>query len=77
MVIFYIIISLLGYFSTFEETPEVFVERIAPWGTDILMIIAQIIITICLIFSIMFNYVPFRTAVYGILFSNPEVTIKR
>jgi len=73
IVVFYILVSLFGYVSTFDSTPEVFVERIAPWGTDVFMTIAQVFIIFSLITNTMVNYVAWRGSVFGLIFENPEV----
>jgi len=71
------LVAILGYLSTFDHTPEVFVERVAPWGKDFFMTTAQILVACSLTVVSMLNYIPFRASVLNVLFTNPEVTFLR
>ncbi len=75
--VFYVLVAVLGYASTFDSTPEVFVEREAPWGKDLPMIIAQILVACSLTAVTMLNYIPLRSSVLNLMFTDPEVTFKR
>lgn len=71
---FYALVSVFGYLSTFDATPEVYVERVAPWGFDVFMAVAQALVVLSLLVNTMVNYVVLRASVFGLVFENPEVT---
>ena len=75
--VFYLLVAIFGYTSTLDATPEVFVERVAPWGTDFAMTAAQLLVICSLITVIMLNYLPLRSSVLNLFLDNPEITFRR
>ena len=58
---FYVIIALAGYFSTFDKTPKIVLDRSLPGqGRDYALMIAQISIVLVLFVAVPVNYNPFR-----------------
>ena len=63
----YMIMSLSGYFSTLNNTPEVVLSREPPteeWSTDWLQTIASILVLSTMVTNIVMNYIPFRNSLY-------------
>jgi amino acid permease len=58
---FYATISLFGYLSTTDQTPEVIINRASVFGkNDYFMEVGQILLYICIIIHIPVNYHPLR-----------------
>ena len=76
---FYIVITLSGFLSTFEDTPDIIVRRepIPGWGRDYFMIFAQVAIAAALCITIPLNFAPLRTAVFNHMFTTQELTTTR
>ena len=63
----YVIMSLAGYFSTLNNTPEVILSRDPPteeWNTDWLQTICSILVMSTMVTNIVLNYIPFRNSLY-------------
>ena len=63
----YVIMSLAGYFSTLNNTPEVILSRSPPtleWETDWLQTAASILVLSTMVSNIVLNYIPFRNSLY-------------
>lgn len=63
----YILMSLAGYFSTLNNTPEIVLSREPPteeWTTDWLQTIASILVISTMVTNIVMNYIPFRNSLY-------------
>ena len=59
--------SVAGYFSTLNNTPEIVLTRQPPtaeWDTDWLQTIAAILVLTVMVSNIVLNYIPFRNALY-------------
>ena len=76
-VTFYSLIGVLGYISTFDKTPEIFVTRVAPWGKDYAMVIAQIMVTLALCANTLLSYMPFRSSVLNLTLGDTTITFRR
>jgi len=69
--ILYTVVALLGYFSTYEKTSQIVIERkaIPTLSTDLSMIIARIMIIIVLCIAFPMNMVPMKKiivqSIYG------------
>ena len=61
-VLFYLVIATAGYFSTFDKTPRIVLERDPLDGVsrDYAILIAQIAIIMVLFVAVPVNYNPFR-----------------
>lgn len=61
-VIFYVTIALAGYFSTYNLTPKIVLDRSLPNSTspDPFLMVAQIGIVLVLFVAVPVNYNPFR-----------------
>lgn len=61
-VMFYLAIAVAGYFSTYDDTPNIVLERPPLHGVtrDYAILIAQIAIIMVLIVAVPVNYNPFR-----------------
>lgn len=65
--VLYIMMSMAGYFSTLNNTPEIILSRDPPtpdWNTDWLMVIASILVLSTMASNIVLNYIPFRNSLY-------------
>lgn len=63
----YITMSLAGYFSTFQNTPEIILSRQPPeinWNVDWFTTIAAILVMTVMVSNIVLNYIPFRNSLY-------------
>ena len=75
--IFYIIITISGYISSFENTPDIILSRKVPEVFNIPVMIAQILISCGLCIGIPVNFFPLRIAICNQLFSDTEYAFKR
>ncbi len=77
--IFYVVITLAGYLSTFDATPDIVVRRPLPpgWDKDYFMVFAQVAVAAALCITIPLNFVPLRTAVFNHLFEDQKLTTKK
>jgi len=75
---FYFLIAYAGYFSTFNHTANIILERepLARQNIDFAIQIAVIAIITVLIESIPVNYIPFRAQVFYIFFKREECSLK-
>ena len=63
----YLVMSLCGYFSTLNNTPEIVLTRAAPelgWSSDWFQVICSILVLTVMVTNIVLNYIPFRNALY-------------
>ena len=63
----YVVMSMAGYFSTLNNTPEIILSRDPPteyWNTDWLQTIASILVMSTMVSNIVLNYIPFRNSLY-------------
>ncbi|MDR3548154.1 MAG: hypothetical protein P4M11_07820 [Candidatus Pacebacteria bacterium] len=76
---FYIVITLAGYLSNFNDTPDLIVSRAPPpgWEKDYLIIFARIAVAGAVCITIPLNFVAMRTAVFNHLFTDQELTTPR
>lgn len=74
---FYIIIILSGYLSSYDQTPDIIIDRPGPESFKIPVFISQLLIACALCVSIPLNYVPLRTAIYNQAFGTTEYTFNR
>lgn len=59
--LFYVTIALAGYFSTFDKTPKIVLDRSSLDGDrDYALMIAQVAIVLVLFVAVPVNYNPFR-----------------
>jgi amino acid permease len=73
-IVLYVSIAFGGYFSTFSETKDVFLERPdLPGFNDIFIQIAKISLFICLHCTMAINYNIMRMSFRSILFNNKEI----
>ena len=65
--VLYIMMSIAGYFSTLNNTPEIVLSREPPteeWKTDWLQTTASILVLSTMVSNIVLNYMPFRNSLY-------------
>ena len=65
--VLYIMMSIAGYFSTLNNTPEIVLSREPPteeWTTDWLQTTASILVLSTMVSNIVLNYMPFRNSLY-------------
>ncbi len=76
--LFYLAIAIAGYFSTYENTPKIVLERDPLNGTtrDYAILIAQIAIIMVLIVAVPVNYNPFRNQVFYMFFKKEDINFK-
>jgi amino acid permease len=77
-VIFYLAIALSGFFSTYNNTDRIVLER-TPLGDtkiDYAIIISQIAIILVIIASVPINYNPFRNQVFYMFLKKEDITVK-
>ena len=63
----YLMMSLAGYFSTLNNTPEIVLSRDPPteeWTTDWMQTIASILVLSTMVSNIVLNFIPFRNSLY-------------
>ena len=75
--IFYTIIILAGYLSSFDKTPDIIIYRKGPDAFKVPIIISQLLIACGLCVGIPLNFVPLRTAIYNQIFKDSEYTFLR
>jgi len=79
--VFYLMIILSGYLSSFDDTPDIIIYRKLPESIadsfKIPVMLAQIAIACALIVAIPLNFVPLRTAIYNQIFGDSEYQFKR
>jgi len=65
--------------STLKETKDLIIDRDSPFGSgpDIAMTISQILICVSLCIGVPLNYVPVRSAIYELIFTDPQYTFLR
>ena len=59
--------SMAGYFSTLNDTPEIVLSRkppIADWDVDWLVTTASILVLSTMVCNIVMNFMPFRNSLY-------------
>ncbi len=75
---FYVIITLTGYLSTLDQTRDLIIDRDSPFsGTDYMMIISQLAVSLSLLIGTPLNFVPVRMALFEQIFENPQYTFPR
>ena len=65
--VLYVIMSVSGYFSTLNNTPDIVLSRDPPteeWQTDWLVTVASILVLSTMVSNIVLNYIPFRNSLY-------------
>ena len=65
--VLYVIMSVCGYFSTLNNTPDIVLSRDPPteeWQTDWLVTVASILVLSTMVSNIVLNYIPFRNSLY-------------
>lgn len=77
-VIFYVSIALAGYFSTYNLTPKIVLDRSLPGDTspDPFLMIAQLAIVMVLFVAVPVNYNPFRNQVFYVFFNRDHFSQK-
>lgn len=80
--LFYTLIALAGYLSTFDQTPHVVLNRRPlsddPNAHDYKLLVGSVAISFSLIFASPLNYNPFRTSLLNLIFpNNPKLTWPR
>ena len=75
---FYMVIAAAGYFSTYDHTPKIVLERptLGGWGRDYAILIAQISIIMVLFVAVPVNYNPFRNQIFYMFFKKESITFK-
>lgn len=76
--IFYCSIALVGYFSTFELTPDLVIARplVPGWSKDYSMTISCIAVILVVLVSSPANYFPYKNTVNYMITGNLEVSNK-
>jgi len=75
--IFYCSIALVGYFSTYDHTPDLVIARTLPgWEHDYSMTIACIAVILVVLVSSPANYFPFKNTVNYMITGNLQVSNK-
>lgn len=75
--VFYIIITLSGYLSSYDNTPDIIISRKGPDSFVVPVFISQMLIAGALCVSIPLNFVPLRTAIYNQTFGNSDYSLQR
>lgn len=76
-VAFYLTIALAGYFSTYDKTPQIVLDRGSlDGGRDYALMIAQIGIVMVLFVAVPVNYNPFRNQIFYMFFKKDEYSFK-
>lgn len=74
---FYMVIAAAGYFSTFDKTARVVLDRPPLHGDrDYAILIAQILIMCVLFVAVPVNYNPFRNQVFYMFFKKNDFSFK-
>ena len=75
----YLVMSLFGYFSTLDNTPEIVLTR-APaeveWSYDWFQVICCILVMTVMVTNIVLNYIPFRNALYYLMTGEEDFSSK-
>lgn len=75
--LFYVSIALAGYFSTFNETPPIVLNRKPLNGKyDPALMVSQIGIVLVLFVAVPVNYNPFRNQVFYMFFKKEDYSFK-
>jgi amino acid permease len=77
-VLFYISIALAGYFSTYNKTPKIVLDRSLPGDDtpDPFLMVAQLGIMLVLFVAVPVNYNPFRNQVFYVFFGRDNFSQK-
>ena len=77
-VLFYLTIALAGYFSTYNKTPKIVLDRSIPGDDtlDMFMLVAQIVIVLVLCVAFPVNLNPLRNQVFYMLFGRDNYSQK-
>jgi amino acid permease len=76
-VMFYVTIALAGYFSTYNNTPKIVLDRDSIDGNrDYALMIAQISIVMVLFVAVPVNYNPFRNQIFYMFFKKDDYSFK-
>jgi amino acid permease len=76
-IVLYTSIAYFGYFSTFEKTPGIFLQRPKlPGFNDVPMAIAKVALFICLHCTMAINYNIMRMSIKSMWFSDKDITFK-
>lgn len=73
----YIFISLAGYFSSLENTPEVFIDRTSPFSNDYIMTCGKILLIINLIISYIVNYLCCKISLVQLIYKTEHYSFKQ
>ena len=75
---FYLTIAAAGYFSTYDKTPRIVLERDPLNGVsrDYAILIAQIAIIMVLFVAVPVNYNPFRNQLFYMFFKKEDFSFK-
>ncbi len=73
-VLFYVTIALAGYWSTYNLTPKIVLDRSLPGDNtpDPFLMVAQIAIVMVLFVAVPVNYNPFRNQVFYVFFGGRD-----
>ncbi len=76
--IFYCSIALVGYFSTFDQTPDLVIARplLPGWKHDFAMTISCIAVILVVLVSSPANYFPFKNTVNFMITGKLDVSPK-
>ena len=76
--IFYCSIALVGYFSTFDQTPDLVIARPLPsgWKNDYAMTISCLAVILVVLVSSPANYFPFKNTVSFMITGQLDVSNK-
>ena len=77
-VLFYVTIALAGYFSTYNLTPKIVLDRSIPGDDtpDLFIMVAQLGIVLVLFVALPANYNPFRNQLFYIAFGRDSFSQK-
>ncbi len=74
---FYVSIALAGYFSTYDKTPKIVLDRDSiDGGRDYALMIAQVSIVMVLFVAVPVNYNPFRNQIFYMFFKKDDYSFK-
>jgi hypothetical protein len=75
--VFYLAIALAGYFSTYDKTPKIVLDRDSiDGGRDYALMIAQFSIVLVLFVAVPVNYNPFRNQLFYMFFKKDTFSFK-
>jgi amino acid permease len=76
-VFFYVTIALAGYFSTYNKTPKIVLDRNSVTGAaDPFLMVAQLSIVLVLFVAVPVNYNPFRNQLFYLFFNKDNYSQK-